>query len=139
MANNFRVDGVVCLVDCKYVKDHINEVRKEDTINESVTQIAFADRVLLNKIDLVSKSELKELKDSISSINSFAELIETEQSKVSHTRGPACFMHICPQQEMPSPPLIHATSLTSPSSPHVSSVTSLSSCPHNRLRCQWQR
>jgi len=82
MANNFRVDGVVTLVDCKYVQDHLKEVRADDAINESVCQIAFADRVLLNKIDLVSPAELKELKETISSINSFAEQIETERSKV---------------------------------------------------------
>ena len=51
MMNHFRVDGVICLVDCKYIKDHLNEVRKDDAINESVCQIAFADRVLLNKQD----------------------------------------------------------------------------------------
>ena len=82
IANNFRVDGIVCLVDSKFIADHINEERKDDTINESVTQIAFADRVLLNKIDLVTKEELKELKETISSINSFAELYETERSRI---------------------------------------------------------
>lgn len=83
MMNHFRVDGVICLVDCKYIKDHLNEVRKDDAINESVCQIAFADRVLLNKVDLVSKAELAELKETIYAINSFAEQVETERSKVS--------------------------------------------------------
>mmetsp|Transcript_49185 Transcript_49185/g.128349 ORF Transcript_49185/g.128349 Transcript_49185/m.128349 type:complete len:533 (+) Transcript_49185:133-1731(+) len=82
IANHFRVDGIVCMVDSKYVKDHIDEVRKDDAINESVCQIAFADRIILNKIDLVSQSELKELKETVVSINAFAELFETERSRV---------------------------------------------------------
>uniref|UniRef100_A0A7S2CS79 CobW C-terminal domain-containing protein n=1 Tax=Haptolina brevifila TaxID=156173 RepID=A0A7S2CS79_9EUKA len=82
VANNFRVDGIVCLVDCKHVKAHLDEVRAEDTVNEAVCQVAFSDRILLNKIDLVTKEELNDLKETIHSINSFAELYETERSKV---------------------------------------------------------
>jgi G3E family GTPase len=82
VANNFRVDGIVCLVDCKYIKDHIDEVRADDAVNEAVCQVAFADRILLNKIDLVTKDELKKLKTTINSINAFAEQYETERSKV---------------------------------------------------------
>lgn len=83
IANNFRVDGIVCLVDCKHVRAHLEEVKAEDAVNEAVCQVAFADRILLNKIDLVTKTELAELKETILSINSFAELYETERSKVS--------------------------------------------------------
>jgi len=79
---HFRVDGVVCLVDSMFLKDHINEVRPEGTVNEAVQQVAFADKILLNKTDLVSKAELKTLKDTVSSINSFAEQIETRNSRV---------------------------------------------------------
>jgi len=82
IANHFRVDGIVCLVDCKFILEHINEKREDDQINEAVTQVAFSDRILMNKIDLVTQAELAELKLTINSINSFAELIETERSKV---------------------------------------------------------
>lgn len=126
LAYNYRVDGVVCLVDCKYVKEHLSEARKEDAINESVCQIAFADRVLLNKTDLVSKADLHELKEMISSINSFAEQIETQQSKV-----PRLLSH--PQRDAPVvvPPPFIADTLTKSFS---------SSAPHRRLgRCPSKR
>lgn len=45
-------------------------------------QVAFSDRILMNKIDLVTKEELQTLKSTINSINSFAELIECERSRV---------------------------------------------------------
>jgi len=83
VANNFRVDGIVCLVDCKHVRAHLEEVKADDAVNEAVCQVAFSDRILLNKVDLVTKQELRDLKETISSINSFAELYETERSKVS--------------------------------------------------------
>ena len=35
------------LVDAKFLKDHINEVRPEGTVNEAVQQVAFADKILL--------------------------------------------------------------------------------------------
>jgi len=79
---HFRVDGVVCLVDSMFLKDHINEVRPEGTVNEAVQQVAFADKILLNKTDLVSKAEMKQLKETVTSINSFAEQIETRNSRV---------------------------------------------------------
>tara|TARA_B110001452_G_scaffold2798_1_gene2435 strand:+ start:675 stop:2270 length:1596 start_codon:yes stop_codon:yes gene_type:complete len=80
--SHFRVDGVIALVDSLFLKDHINEVRPEDTVNEAVQQVAFADKVLLNKTDLVSKAELRELKDTVHSINAYAEQIETQNSIV---------------------------------------------------------
>jgi len=86
IANNFRVDGIVCLVDVKHVGGHLAEKKADDAVNEAVCQVAFADRILLNKIDLVSKEELKVLKATISEINSFAEQYETERSKVAIER-----------------------------------------------------
>ena len=45
------------------------QVRGDDVVNEAVCQVAFADRILLNKIDLVSKEALHDLKETIHSIN----------------------------------------------------------------------
>jgi len=80
--NHFRVDGIVTMVDCKFIKQHLDEVKAEDAVNEAVCQVAFADRILLNKTDLVTKDELQTVKETIRSINSFAELVETEHSRV---------------------------------------------------------
>ena len=45
-------------------------------------QIAFADKILLNKIDLVTDEEKATLVAKIKTINSRAKIIESEQSKV---------------------------------------------------------
>jgi len=81
LQNNFRIDGVVCLVDCKHILTHLNETREEGTVNEAVQQVAFSDRILLNKTDLVSNEQLRTVKETIFSINSFAEQTECLNSR----------------------------------------------------------
>ena len=80
LVNNYRIDVVATLVDCKFIKQQLDEVRPEGTVNEAVQQVAFADRVVLNKVDLVSADELRAVKQTVSEINSFAEVIVTEES-----------------------------------------------------------
>jgi G3E family GTPase len=79
--DNFRIDSVVCLVDAKHIDIHLDDVKPDGSINEAEHQIAFADRIVLNKVDLVSKQELSDVEDRIKSMNSFATLIKTERSK----------------------------------------------------------
>lgn len=54
LGSKLRVDGVITVVDAKHVVQHIDEVKPDGAENESVEQIAFADRILLNKTDLGS-------------------------------------------------------------------------------------
>lgn len=79
--DNYRIDSVVCLVDAKHVNIHLDEVKPEGSINEAEHQIAFADRILLNKLDLVSADEVEDIEDRIKSMNSFAKIIRTEKSR----------------------------------------------------------
>ena len=82
LSANYRLDSVVCLVDAKHVGIHLDEVKPDGNINEAERQIAFADRILLNKLDLVTKDELKEVEKRLKSMNSFASIIHTERSIV---------------------------------------------------------
>ena len=70
---------MVCLVDAKHVGIHLDDIKPEGDVNEAEHQIAFADRIILNKIDLVTKEELRDIEDRIRSINSFATLIRSER------------------------------------------------------------
>mmetsp|Transcript_23737 Transcript_23737/g.23949 ORF Transcript_23737/g.23949 Transcript_23737/m.23949 type:complete len:434 (+) Transcript_23737:80-1381(+) len=81
ISDHFRVDSVVCLVDAKNIGIHLDEVKPEGNVNEAEQQIAFADRILLNKCDLVDAEELEDVIERIRSINSFAEVIQTEKSR----------------------------------------------------------
>merc|ERR1711968_47138 len=52
------LDGIITLVDAKHVVQHLDDEKPEGAENESVEQVAFADRLLLNKTDLVEEADL---------------------------------------------------------------------------------
>ena len=65
-----RLDGILTLVDAKHIIQHLDEEKPEGVENEAVEQIAFADRILLNKCDLVeNESDLDEVEKRIRAIN----------------------------------------------------------------------
>lgn len=45
-----KLDGVVTLVDSKHAMQHLNEVKPRFVVNEAVEQVAYADRIILNKV-----------------------------------------------------------------------------------------
>merc|ERR1712137_1073152 len=47
----------------------------------ALQQVAFSDKILLNKVDLVTTEEKEKLKTRLSTINKFAPVIETERSR----------------------------------------------------------
>ena len=49
----YRLDGIVTMVDAAHIEQHLDEEKPEGAENESVEQLAFADRIILNKCDLV--------------------------------------------------------------------------------------
>ncbi len=57
IASFCQLDGIVTLVDAKHIVQHLDEEKPEGAENESVEQVAFADRLILNKCDLVPKEE----------------------------------------------------------------------------------
>lgn len=86
LARSFAVDGVVAVVDARHVFQHLDEPKEEGAVNESERQIAFADKILLNKIDLVDEDTLNEVRAEMRSINRTAEIIETTRADIDPKR-----------------------------------------------------
>merc|ERR1712060_990857 len=81
---HLRLDGILTLVDAKHVIQHLDEEKPEGVENEAVEQIAFADRILLNKCDLVdSEAELAEIEKRIRAINEMVPIKPTANSETS--------------------------------------------------------
>ena len=76
LREQLSLDGVVTLVDAKHVLMHIED---SDEVKE---QIAFADVILLNKVDLVSSAELDQLESRIHSMNAAAKIYRTRDAVV---------------------------------------------------------
>ncbi|KAA8541950.1 hypothetical protein F0562_023102 [Nyssa sinensis] len=80
--NDVKLDGVVTLVDAKHANLHLDEVKPKGVVNEAVEQIAYADRIIVNKIDLVGMPEVASLIQRVKNINGMAHLKQTEFGKV---------------------------------------------------------
>jgi G3E family GTPase len=72
-----KLDAVVTVADAKWLKDRLKDAP------EAKNQIAFADVILINKIDLVTPAELREVEARIRGINPYAKLHRTERSKIA--------------------------------------------------------
>ena len=78
ISERYELDGIITVVDAKNITQHVEEEKPEGIENESVEQIAFADKILLNKTDLVNEKELLTVESQIKSINGFAPIFRTE-------------------------------------------------------------
>lgn len=82
MSENYVLDSIVCLADAKHLPQHLDEVKPNPKdVNEAYQQVAFSDKILLNKVDLVTPSEKAALISRLGKINRFARVIETTRSR----------------------------------------------------------
>ncbi|KAI8529423.1 hypothetical protein RHMOL_Rhmol12G0223900 [Rhododendron molle] len=80
--NDVKLDGVVTLVDAKHANIHLDDVKPKGVVNEAVEQIAYADRIIVNKTDLVGEPQVASLIQRIRSINGLANLKRTQFGRV---------------------------------------------------------
>jgi G3E family GTPase len=71
-----KLDAVVTVADAKWLTERLKDAP------EAKNQIAFADVILINKTDLVSPEELRELEGRIRALNPYARLHRTERAKI---------------------------------------------------------
>jgi G3E family GTPase len=71
-----QLDSVTTVVDAKHLPLRLKDSR------EAAEQIAFADQIILNKTDLVSEAELREVEAGIRELNPLAPIHRTQRSQV---------------------------------------------------------
>jgi G3E family GTPase len=76
MRSKTELDAVVTVVDARHIWEHWNS-------SEAQEQIAFADVILLNKLDLVSSEQIQDLENRIQTINAFAKIYRTQNCDVA--------------------------------------------------------
>jgi len=76
MRSRTELDAVVTVVDAKHIWDHWDS-------SEAQEQIAFADVILLNKIDLVSPEQVDVLERRIRSANAIAKIHRTQNCELA--------------------------------------------------------
>ncbi|GAV57449.1 cobW domain-containing protein/CobW_C domain-containing protein [Cephalotus follicularis] len=81
-----KLDSIITVVDAKNLRFQLKGNHDSSSLTEAFLQIAFADVVILNKVDLVSPEgsggALEELEKEIRSINSLATIIRSVRCQV---------------------------------------------------------
>jgi len=74
--SQLALDAVITVVDAKHIWQHWDS-------DEAQEQIAFADVILLNKIDLVTEAEVTELERRIRDMNAMVKIYRTQNSELA--------------------------------------------------------
>ncbi|MFI6012184.1 CobW family GTP-binding protein [Streptomyces sp. NPDC051243] len=82
IAAQLRLDAIITLVDAAHVLQHLDEVKPEGVENEAVEQIAFADRIVLNKTDLVDETTIAEVEARVKAINAPVQILRARNAEV---------------------------------------------------------
>ncbi|KAG8661657.1 hypothetical protein MANES_01G028800v8 [Manihot esculenta] len=85
LESSVKLDSIITVVDAKNLRFQLNKHRDSSSFPEAFLQIAFADVVILNKVDLVSSEGsviLEELEKEIHNINSLANIIHSVRCEV---------------------------------------------------------
>lgn len=87
IADFYKLDAIVAVVDAKHAGQHLDEG------HEAQEQVAFADVLLVNKVDLVSERELLQLENRLRVMNPAAKQYRTLQShiEIGHILGVGAF------------------------------------------------
>jgi len=78
----YTLDGIITVTDAKHIISRLDDEKPEGVENEAAEQIAFADRILLNKTDLVDDTELPAIEKRMRELNPTAQIMRCQQSKV---------------------------------------------------------
>ncbi|CAK0851792.1 unnamed protein product [Prorocentrum cordatum] len=64
ITKNMRLDGVITVADAKHITARLDDKVEEGKVNEAYQQVAFCDKLLLNKLDLVTAEMAMDVKDT---------------------------------------------------------------------------
>jgi G3E family GTPase len=78
LRDRLELDAIVTLVDTKHVLDHLDAAGSEKVTE----QIAFADRVVLTKTDLVDQAIVDQVTGRVRQLNPTAEMLVAERGRV---------------------------------------------------------
>ena len=77
------LDAIVTLVDAKHIEQHLDDVRYDGIDNQAVDQIVCADRIIINKVDLVDEADVERIRRRIQKLNERAEIALSSYAEVN--------------------------------------------------------
>jgi G3E family GTPase len=82
IARRVSLDAVVTMVDAKHIGAHLDDLVLDGTDNQAVDQIVCADRIVINKVDLVSESDVESLTRRIRTLNETADIVTSNYAQI---------------------------------------------------------
>jgi G3E family GTPase len=83
LASQVALDAIVTMVDAAHIGAHLHDPQLDGAPNQAVDQIVAADRVIVNKIDLVpDEAALVQVEADIRRLNVSAEILRSRHAEV---------------------------------------------------------
>lgn len=86
VAKQVTLDGILTLVDAVHIEDHLDDPQLSGFDNQALDQIVAADRIILNKSDLVSAERLDALAHRLHHLNEGAQILPSNYAQVDLSR-----------------------------------------------------
>ncbi len=86
VARQVNLDGIVTLVDAMHIEDHLDDPQLQNFDNQALDQIVAADRIIINKADLVDAARIDHLRKRMRSLNSGAQILHSSHAQVDLTK-----------------------------------------------------
>ncbi|MEU6018708.1 GTP-binding protein [Streptomyces sp. NPDC047515] len=83
IASQLRLDAVITLVDATHIVQHLNKVKPGEAGIEAVEQIAFADRIVLNKTDMAGDDAIVRSVRRIRAINPGVRIVPATFARIA--------------------------------------------------------
>lgn len=77
------LDAIVTLIDAKHIEQHLDDVRYDGISSQAVDQIVSADRIIVNKIDLVDEGTVERIEGRIRRFNQRSEIDRSSYAQVN--------------------------------------------------------
>ena len=77
------LDSIVALVDAAHIEPHLDAVSYDGIDNQAVDQIVSADRIIVNKIDLVDHDAVDRIKGRVRALNQRSEIDASSYAQVN--------------------------------------------------------
>lgn len=82
VARQVTLDAIVTMVDAKHIAAHLDDVKLDGIDNQAVDQIVCADRIVINKVDLVDAQEIDALTERIRGLNATADIVTSNYAQI---------------------------------------------------------
>lgn len=79
----YKLDSIITVTDAKYILQRLDEHRAAGADNEAIQQVVFANKIILNKTDLVNATDLVAIEGRLRSMNPDAPILRCEHSNIS--------------------------------------------------------